>query len=160
MRVKLKVSDKCLTLIKSFEGFRAKPYLCPAHVPTIGYGSTKYPRGTPVRLTDPPITEEQATHILLSTLASYESAVTGYVRQPINQTRFDALVDFAYNVGSENLRTSTLLRKINAGDVDGAADEFACSASHPSAAATCSASGWPGLVRRREAERNLFLGAT
>jgi lysozyme len=147
----MKASADCLRLIKDFEGFRAKPYLCPAGIPTIGYGSTRYEDGRAVTLKDTPIDEARAGQIVLSTLAKeYEPAVARYVQVQLTQGQYDALVDFAYNAGAQNLRTSTLLRKLNAGDVQGAAKEF---------------DRWvngggrvlPGLVRRRKAEQELFL---
>lgn len=120
----MKVSDNCLELIRKSESFRAHPYRCPAGIPTIGYGSTRYANGRAVRLSDPPITEDLANEILYATLGEYENAVSRYVTVPINQNQFDALVDFAYNAGAQNLRTSTLLKQLNKGNYDKAADEF------------------------------------
>ena len=147
----MRASENCLGLIRQFEGFSAKPYKCPADVWTIGYGSTRYADGRAVTSSDPNITEQSAGALVLATLGAYESAVNDSVNVPLSQNEFDALVDFAYNVGAGNLRTSTLLKKLNSGDRAGAADEFL---------------KWnkgggkvlPGLVRRREAERKLFLG--
>lgn len=148
----MKASEKCLDLIRRFEGFRSKPYRCPAGVPTIGYGSTRYADGRPVKLTDAPITEAQADDIMRQTLGEYENAVNRYVTVPLSQNEFDALVDFAYNAGAKNLLNSTLLRKLNAGDRKGAAREFG---------RWVHASGevLPGLVKRRMAERALFEAA-
>lgn len=126
------------------------PYLCPAKVPSIGMGSTVYEDGTPVKLSDKPITVERAYAIMNARLASeFVPGVTRYVQVPINQNQFDALISFAYNVGVGNLRNSTLLRKINTKDYVGAAKEF---------------DKWiyadgkvqPGLVKRRKLERSLF----
>ena len=145
-------SDKCIALIRACEGYYAKPYKCPAGVPTIGYGSTRYEDGKAVSMTDPAITEQRASALVMATLAKeYVPAVLRYVTMPMTQGQFDALVDFAYNCGAQNLRTSTLLKKFNAGDISGASAEF---------------SKWvqgggkklPGLVKRRELERKLFLG--
>ena len=145
----MKASEKCLELIRRFEGFRPKPYRCPAGVPTIGYGSTRYADGTHVNLTDPPITQAQADEIMRQTLGEYESAVNRYVSVSLNQNEFDSLTDFAYNAGAKNLLNSTLLKKLNAGDRKGAAKEFE---------RWVYANGeiLPGLVRRRMAERVLF----
>lgn len=145
----MKASVNCIKLIKEFEGFRAKPYLCPAGVPTIGYGSTRYEDGTQVMLTDPEITENEAMGVMYATLGEYEDAVNRYVQVELNQNQFDALVDFAYNAGAQNLRKSTLLKYLNLGNYAVAAQEF---------------EKWvygggkklPGLVKRREAERKLF----
>lgn len=147
----MRASDRCLGIIREFEGFSAKPYRCPAGIPTIGFGSTRYEDGTPVKLTDAAIDKERAEAIMRATLArEYEPAVQRYVTVELTQGQYDALVDFAYNAGPQNLRTSTLLKRINAGDYAGAANEFG---------------KWvygggkvlPGLVRRREAEKRLFL---
>ena len=147
----MNVSEKCLALIREFEGFRSKPYLCPAGVPTIGYGSTRYEDGTPVTLNDDPIDQARANAIMRTTLArEYEPAVQRYVKVPLTQGQYDALVDFAYNAGAKNLLQSTLLKKLNAKNYAGASKEF---------------EKWvygggkvlPGLVRRRKAEQALFL---
>lgn len=145
----MKASDACLEIIRQYEGFRAKPYLCPAGVPTIGYGSTRYADGTAVKLTDPAITQAQADQIMRTTLGQYEDAVNRYVQVPITQNAFDALVDFAYNAGAKNLLTSTLLRKLNIKDYSGAANEFG-------RWVFGGGSVLPGLVKRRVAERELF----
>jgi len=109
----MKSSNNLIELIKKFEGFSAKPYLCPAKVATIGYGSTRYADGLKVALNDKPITELQAIDLLKDTLKQYELAVDSYCRDDINQNQFDALVDFAYNCGVSNLKSSTLLKKVN-----------------------------------------------
>ena len=146
----MKPSDNCLAIVRRFEGFRASPYLCPAGVPTIGYGSTRYEDGSKVQLTDAPITQERADQIMLSTLSTeYAPAVNRYVRAPITQNQFDALCDFAYNCGTKNLLNSTLLKKLNDLRYDDAAEQF---------------DKWvyadgkilAGLVKRRAAERILF----
>ena len=145
----LKTSPQGLAIIKKFEGFRAKPYACPAGVATIGYGSTYYADGKPVKLTDAPITEAQAQELLQATLAKYEACVNGAVKMPINQNQFDALVSFTYNVGCSAFRNSTLLRLLNQGYAPQAAAQFY---------------RWTlgggkvlaGLVSRRAAERALF----
>jgi lysozyme len=114
----LQISDLGINLIKKYEGFRAKPYLCPAKVPTIGYGSTYYENGTKVKLTDQAITEQRATELLKALLSLYEKAVDSYCIDTINQFQFDALVSFAYNCGTGNLKSSTLLKKVNANPGD------------------------------------------
>lgn len=108
-----KVSKRGLDLIKKYEGFRANPYKCPAGVPTIGYGATYYPDGKRVKMTDPPVTEKQATEMLKTMLVGFEKAVDTYCIDTINQNQFDALVSFAYNVGTNALKNSTLLKKLN-----------------------------------------------
>jgi lysozyme len=108
-----KVSSKGLDIIKKYEGFSSKPYLCPSKVITIGYGSTYYEDGSKVKLTDSPITQERATELLEALLVSFERAVDSYCTDAINQNQFDSLVSFAYNCGVGNLKSSTLLRKVN-----------------------------------------------
>ena len=146
----MKASQNCIDLIKQFEGFIPNPYQCPAGVWTIGYGSTRYINEQPVSPNDKSITESQAAQIVAQTLVEYENAVNRYVTAILTQNQFDALVDFAYNAGAQNLRTSTLLKRLNAGDYANAANEFG---------------KWvmgggkrlSGLVKRRAAERALFL---
>jgi len=147
----MKISDKGLNLIKKFEGFSKTPYLCPAGVPTIGYGTTRYNGGKAVSLSDGPITEEEALELLRYQVDStYSKAVNNVIKHELTQSQFDALTSFTYNLGASNLRRSTLLRKLNAWDTLGAANEFI---------------KWnkargkvlSGLTRRREAEKALFL---
>lgn len=147
----MKASSKCRDLIVKFEGFKPSPYICPAGKWTIGYGFTHYPDGRPVTRDDKPITQAQADAMLITLLAEYEAPVSAMLRVPVSQGEFDALVDFAYNAGVENLRNSTLLRRLNSGDRMGAADEF---------------DRWvygggvrlKGLEIRRKAEHDLFVG--
>jgi lysozyme len=146
----MKASFNCINLIKRFEGFSAKPYRCPAGIWTIGYGSTRYANGKPISSGDAHITEAQAVEIMQATLGEYENAVKRYVTTPINQNQFDALVDFAYNAGAQNLRTSTLLKKVNAKDYAGAANEFG-------KWVFAGGKKLSGLVNRRAAEKALFL---
>lgn len=108
-----KISQKGLNLIKKYEGFRSKPYLCPASIPTIGFGSTYYSDGVKVKLTDPSITEEEASELLSELLVPYEKSIDSFTRDDINQNQFDALCSFAYNCGINALKNSSLLRMIN-----------------------------------------------
>lgn len=146
-----KTSQAGINLIKEFEGFRSSPYLCPADVPTIGYGTTFYPSGIKVKLTDSPISEELATEYLQYNLKTFEEYVDSYTTDAINQSQFDALVSFAYNLGPTNLKNSTLLKKVNKNPND------------PSIALEfrkwVNAGGrkLAGLVRRREAEAKLYF---
>ena len=104
----MKVSRECLEKIKEFEGFCPKAYKCPAGVWTIGYGHTKGVKAGKV------VTEKQAEVLLEGDLLSCERFVEGLGLCPA-QCRFDALVDFAFNLGTEALRKSTLLQKIRSG---------------------------------------------
>ena len=113
-----KISKKGLDLIKKFEGLKLKPYLCSAGVPTIGYGNTFYETGKKVTLNDPQITEKRAEELLAHLLVSFEKYVDSYCRDDISQSQFDALVSFAYNLGPNSLKSSTLLKKVNANPSD------------------------------------------
>ncbi len=147
----MRTSEPGVRLIKKNETYRGRPYFCPAGKPTIGYGATFYPDGHPVSMTDPAISEAEASRILVDMLAEFEAAVDRLVTVPIKQHQFDALVSFAYNVGSTQLANSTLLQKLNAGDKAGAADQFL---RWDKAGGKTLA----GLTRRRQEERALFLG--
>ena len=120
----MKIGPKGIWLIEHHEEFRSRPYLCPAGIPTIGYGSTYYPDGRKVTLKDKPITEQEATVLMQSVLKSFELCVTKNCPN-VNQNQFDALVDFAYNVGVGKLNVpgcgfqgSTLLKKVKANPND------------------------------------------
>lgn len=142
-----------IALIKQFEGFVGKPYLCPANVPTIGYGATFYPGGKKVTMQDPPITESVGHDLLINMLGRFEKAVDSSCRDDLTQNQFDALVSFTYNLGEGNLKSSTLLKKVNANPNDPTIrDEFM---------KWVKAGGkvLPGLVKRREAEANLYFKA-
>lgn len=140
-------SQAGINLIKSFEGCRLKAYQDSVGVWTIGYGHTS---GVYSGMT---ITEEQAEAFLKADLGTSERAVNRLVTYIINQNQFDALVSFTFNLGSGNLAESTLLKKLNKGDITGAANEF---------------DKWiyaggevlKGLVRRRAAEKEMFLTGT
>jgi lysozyme len=146
-----KTAKAGIDMIKLFEGFVAKPYKCPAGVPTIGYGATFYPNGKKVTMTDAAITEVQATELLANMLVSFEKYVDSYCVDTITQNQFDALVSFAYNLGPANLKASTLLKKVNANPNDESIRlEFM---------KWVKAGGktLKGLVKRREAEANLYF---
>lgn len=145
----MKTSSSGTSLIREFEGFVASAYLCPANVWTIGIGTTVYPNGAKVKKGDK-CTQEQALEYLQHDLKSFEKTVNDSVKVPLSQNQFDALVSLAYNIGSGAFKNSTLLKKLNAKDFTGAADQFL---------RWNKGSGkvLKGLVRRREAERALFL---
>ena len=146
----MRISERGIALIQSFEGFESEPYRCPAGVPTIGYGTTIYPNGKPVKMTDNPIGEDLAVSFLMANLAKYQDAVERYVQVHVTQGQFDALTSFAYNLGMRALKDSTLLRKLNSGDVAGAAAQF-------DKWVYAGSTRLAGLVRRRRAEKELFL---
>ena len=109
-----KLSNDGMQLLKELEGFRSKPYLDGAGVPTIGYGSTYYKNGTRVSMNDVAISQFEATELLEDLLVHYVRTIDCYTRDDIKQHEFDALVCFAYNVGDGAFKKSTLLKKINA----------------------------------------------
>ena len=146
-----KASHKGLNIIKKYESLRLNPYLCPAGVPTVGWGSTFYEDGTRVRLSDASITEERAQELLDHIVSIFEKTVDSYTRDDINQNQFDALVCFAYNVGTSNLKSSTLLKKVNKDPNDKTiATEFT-KWNHSDGKVE------PGLTKRRKEEANLYF---
>ena len=139
------INAKGLRLLKSFEGLRLGAYVDPVGVLTIGYGTTSgvFPGMQ--------ITESEAEAFLKRDLHRFESAVADLVQVSLNSDQFSALVSFAYNVGENALANSTLLGLLNQGDFQGAADQFLRWNRGDSGEL-------PGLTRRRNAERSLFLG--
>jgi len=109
----MKISKKGIDLIKKYEGFRNHPYRCAADVATIGYGTTFYPDGTPVKMTDKPVTMVDALQILYTVIDGFEKGVWDAVSSVcLEQNQFDALVSFAYNVGLGAFKNSTLLKRV------------------------------------------------
>ena len=152
----MKLSQQGEKLIKSFEGLRLTAYRDVAGVWTIGYGSTRYHDGRPVKPGDKLTSEVQASAIFVNTLGQYEDAVNSYVKVPLTQDQFDALVSFTYNEGTYALKESTLLRKLNAKDYQGAAGQLLVwnkiTDPHTGQKVVCDT-----LTERRTAERHLFL---
>ncbi len=150
----MKTSVTGIRLIKHFESFRSVPYICDGGRWTNGWGHT-----CGVTKDTKPITMAEGNANLAEDLEQFEHDVESLVKVPLLQCQFDALVSFAYNVGSdididtiaEGLGDSTLLKKLNAGNYVGAADEFP---------KWNKAKGkvLNGLVKRRAAERAMFLG--
>lgn len=147
----MKISEEGLRLIKNFEGYHTRlkdgscaAYLCPAGVATIGFGCTS---GVKLGMV---WSAEQAEEALRREIAKFEDAVTRSVTVEVNQNQFDACVSLAYNIGEAGFRRSSILRKLNKGDMTGAAQAFRL---------------WnqgggrvlPGLVSRRMREAALFL---
>ena len=135
--------------IKSHEGCRLTSYRDPAGVWTIGYGSTRLLSGNPV-IRNIKITQEEADELLESELYRLRDVLSRSVRVAVTQGQFIALLDFAYNCGAGALCRSTLLKLFNAGKVINAGYEF-------KRWARAGGRELPGLVRRREAEKELFL---
>jgi lysozyme len=154
-----KISDEGLSLIKHFENFEAKPYICPAGKLTVGWGHVILPG----EKFEAPLSLAAGEDLLKKDVEQFEAAVRDLVKVDLNQNQFDALVSFTFNVGigartasrNSGLAGSTLLRQLNEGKYAEAADQFL---------------KWnkarrkgrelvilPGLTRRRKAERSLFL---
>jgi lysozyme len=142
----VKTSPAGIALITRFEGCELEAYLDAStrKIPTIGYGHTGASVSQGLR-----ITQERACELLAADLLSTEIAVTRAVTVPITQAQFDSLVSLTYNIGPKNFQSSTLLKKLNAGDTSGAAQEF-------ERWIHAGAEILPGLVARRAAERALF----
>lgn len=140
---KLTYSEAGFALTEQFEGLSLKAYQDVVGVWTNGYGNTHnvIPGST--------ITLAQANSDLMSDLEGAEYVVNTVVTVPLTQNQFDALVDFVFNLGSGNFQSSTLLRKINAGDYSGAASEFP-KWNHAGGVVVS------GLTKRRLAEQALF----
>ena len=142
----MKASQDCVDLVKFFEGFEGKAYLCPANVWTIGYGRTKN-----VQEGDR-ITKVQAERDLLEELEEFAEQVLNSVKVELTQNELDALTSWTYNLGVGNLNSSTLLKKLNTGDKDSVPSEML---RWNKAAGKVLA----GLTRRREAEAKLWAKA-
>lgn len=136
-----------MDIIKGCEGLSLKVYLCPANVPTIGYGHVV--RDSEKSLYVGGVTKEKAEEILEDDVSYFEREVKDLVDYDINENQFSALVSFSFNVGVNAFRNSTLRRKLLVGDYDGAANEF---------------KRWNlgggkilnGLIERRKKEEKLF----
>jgi lysozyme len=138
-------------LCRFFEGFSSKPYICPAGYPTIGYGTVYKPDGSKVTMRDQPISRELANQWLMRELQ--HNYMAGVLKaSPIlirNQSLLAAITDFAYNLGVSRYRASTLKRRVDANDLLGVETELR---------------KWvrgggkvlPGLIKRRQAEIDLF----
>lgn len=141
------INQEGINLIKKFEGLSLRAYKDVAGVLTVGYGHT----GWDVKL-NTIITSDQAEDLLLDDLEYFCKVVDDCVKVQITNNQFAALVSFTFNVGGTALLTSTLLKKLNAGDIKGASSEFL---------RWNKAGGkvMAGLTGRRSAERDLFLKA-
>ncbi|WP_314421562.1 lysozyme [Pseudescherichia vulneris] len=142
-----RTGERGLQLITTFEGLKLKRYRDSVEKWTIGYGHLILPAEEKKLIT---ITTGEAKALLIKDLRRTEAGVHKYLKKEVTQNQFDALISLAFNIGVGNLQKSTLLRRINQGDIKGAAQQFLV---------------WnkagkqvlPGLTRRREAERKLFL---
>ena len=139
-------------VIKEFEGYSSKPYLCPANIPTIGYGNTMYANGERVTMDDPEIDQSEAEKMLLDTIKTVEKQVKNVLEVKLKAHQLAALISFTYNVGIGNFSNSTLLAWVNSNpDFPRIPEQFR---------------RWnkgggkvlQGLVRRREEEIKLWTG--
>jgi lysozyme len=144
------ISNKLRELVKHFEGCKLTSYVCSAGHNTIGYGNTFYENGVKVKPGDK-ITQQRAEELLDVILIKFVQQTNELIKSNVNQNQRDALTDFAYNCGIGNLRSSTLLKKVNANPADKTIrDEFM----------KWNKGGGKvlnGLTRRREAEANLYF---
>jgi lysozyme len=141
----MNISEEGILLIKNYEGCRLEAYQDSVGVWTIGYGITK-----DVKEGDK-INQDEAEHLLKEEMPEYEGYINNMVEVPLEQCQFDSLVCWVYNLGPTNLKESTLLRILNEGDYGGVPEQI---------------KRWnkaggevlAGLVKRRQAEANLFEG--
>jgi lysozyme len=154
----MQLSNHGKSVIKNFEGLRLNAYRDSAGVWTIGYGSTRYHDGKPIKPADKLASEAQADALFRNTLGQYEDAVNNLVKVSLSQNQFDALTSFAYNEGSGALKGSTLLRRLNEKDYEAAADQFLVwnKIHDPKTGEKITLDV---LVKRRAEERQLFLTA-
>ena len=144
------INERGIEIVKSFEGLSLTPYTCNGGVISLGYGATRGCDGGPVRMDMEPISEADADALLSRDLEATEGWVHRLIKTLLTEIQFSALVSFTFNVGAGALQRSTLRMKLNRGEVQNAADEFP----------KWRISGGrvlAGLVRRRAAERALFM---
>jgi lysozyme len=143
----MKISKNGIELIKTYEGFSAKIYLCPAGKLTIGYGHLVQ---NAEKFSPAGITDDFAEILLKQDVSVAECALNRLLKVAVTQNRFDALASFTYNLGAKALEKSTLLRLINAGEPEKAATEF-------SKWIFAGGKAQSGLKKRRNAEMQLFI---
>ncbi len=152
----MQISNNGIAIIKNFEGLRLNAYADSAGVWTIGYGSTCYHDGKAVKPGDKLAGESQADALFRNTLGQYEKAVNDFVKAPLTQNQFDALVSFTYNEGTYALKNSTLLQKLNEKDYNSTASAF-LSWDKITDPKTGKKVVMDALSKRRQQERKLFL---
>lgn len=149
----MKTSEKGLDLIKQFEGFKDYVYICPAGLPTIGYGHVIDSKLIALTKAAPRMTREKAEQLLKNDVKEAENAINSSVKVNISQGQFDALVSLIYNWGAYNFKISKGLQKLNARNYSGAADEFF---SKERGIVKIKKEFSNGLYRRRQAELALW----
>lgn len=145
----MKTSAKGLDFIIKEEGLVLKPYLDSVKKPTIGIGSTFWEDGTPVKMTDKPITRERAIDLFKNTMKRYEAQVNKSITRPINQNQFDALVSLCYNIGTSGFASSTVAKLVQANPCDPNIRHWF--------EAWKNAGGKPILLQRRIREHKLYF---
>ena len=144
------INERGIELVKSFEGLALRPYVCAGGVNSVGYGATRSSDGRPIDPDMEAISETEAEALLLRDLESSQGWVSRLIKTTLTENQYSALTSFTFNVGAGALQRSTLRMKLNREEYQGAADEFP---------------KWKfankrilaGLIRRRAAERSLFL---
>jgi lysozyme len=144
------ISNKLRELVKHFEGCKLTSYVCSAGHNTIGYGNTFYENGVKVKPGDK-ITQQRAEELLDVILIKFVQQTNELIKSNVNQNQRDALTDFAYNCGVGNLRSSTLLKLVNANPND---PEIRTQFMRWNKGG---GKVLNGLTRRREAEANLYF---
>lgn len=142
------ISVTALEIVEHFEGYSPTVYICPAGKPTIGYGHVVPKHDLPDF--QKPITKERARQILMMDMTYAQQAVDRLVKAPLTQNQYDALVSFVFNVGRNEFAKSTLLSHLNKRQYREAADQFPRWVNG-------GGKRLEGLVRRRRAERDLFM---
>ena len=154
------LSQQGVDLIKGFEGFRSKLYDDAAGHCTVGYGTLVHTGECDGRAAEAPyakgITEVQATQLLAQKAQEFEKTINDKVQVALNQNQFDALVSFVYNIGGNNFNQSTLLKVLNQGNYGAVPAEFK---KWTKARQNGKLVDLPGLVKRRQAEAELFQKA-
>ena len=144
------INERGIEIVKSFEGLALRPYVCAGGVNSVGYGATRSSTGGPIDLGMEPISEAEAEALLVRDLENSEGWISRLIKTALTENQFSALTSFTFNVGCSALMRSTLRMKLNRSEYQSAADEFP---------------KWriaggrilAGLVRRRAAERSLFM---
>ena len=139
----MNISQEGISLIKKFEGCELEAYQCAAGVWTIGYGSTKDVKEGAT------LTQKEADNLLIHEMQEYEGYIKELVKVPLKQNQFDALVSWVFNLGPANLKASTKLKFLNAGD-------YHLIPSQIKRWNKASGKVLEGLIRRREAEALMF----
>lgn len=162
------INEHGLKIIKTFEDFKPSPYICPSGYWTIGYGHVIHSKSTNKMLKaaangakaeafsqfPKPITIEKANELLKNDLRDFCKKLSSFLPQSLNENQFSSLVSFAYNIGVVGLKLSTLNKKLQQGDYEKASLEFG---KWVFGTVRGIKTKLPGLVKRREAEKTLFL---